>query len=66
MSKTIRNPVAVAMVKRYGHTTSAMKDRRQPRGGTRNLFREYLDDAEETKEIQAEVSHLAGSKNPIE
>jgi hypothetical protein len=66
MSKTIRNPIAVAMVKRYGHTTSAMKDRRQPRGGTKNYFREFLDDVEETKEIQAEVSHLAGSKNPIE
>lgn len=62
MSKTIRNPVAVAMIKRYGHTTSAMKDRREPRGGTKNHFREYLEDIEETKEIQEEVSRLAEDK----
>lgn len=58
----MRNPIAVAMVKRYGHTTSAMKDRRTPRGGTKNHFREFLEDAEETKEIQAEVSKLSEDK----
>ena len=31
-----RNPVLVALVKRYATTTKAMKDRRQPRGGNRN------------------------------
>jgi len=31
-----RNPIAVAMILRYGTTTTVMKDRRTPRGGARN------------------------------
>jgi hypothetical protein len=36
-----RNPVAVAMVRRYGQTTTTMKDRRISRGGSRNRQRDY-------------------------
>lgn len=45
MSKTIRNPVAIAMGKRYGKTTTVMHDRRQERGGSKNHSREYLKEA---------------------
>jgi hypothetical protein len=31
MAKTIRNPTAVAMLKRYGQTTTTMRDRRDRR-----------------------------------
>lgn len=37
-----KNAVVIAMMKRHGRTTTVMKDRRQPRGGTRNKAREYL------------------------
>jgi len=36
-----RNPVLVALIKRHGHTTTVMKDRRAPRGGARNKQRDY-------------------------
>lgn len=37
-----KNAVFIAMMKRHGQTTTVMKDRRQPRGGTRNKGRDYL------------------------
>ncbi len=37
-----RNIAFVAMMKRYGSTTTVMKDRRIPRGGSRNKSRDYL------------------------
>jgi len=40
-SKKIRNPILVALIKRYGKTTTVMKDRRTPRGGDRNRQRDY-------------------------
>lgn len=40
-SKKARNPIAVAMNARYGRTTTVFKDRRQPRGGSRNRQRDY-------------------------
>lgn len=50
MSK-LNNPIAVAMKKRYGNTTSVMKDRRQPRGGAKNesdiLLQEYEEEMSE-------------------
>lgn len=39
-----RNPIAVAMIQRYGKTTTKMKDRRQPRGGNRNRQSDYKED----------------------
>ena len=50
--RDINNPVAVAMNKRYSKTTSVMKDRRGPRGGTRNAFRDYLDNMEDDDSVQ--------------
>jgi len=38
-----RNPVLVALIKRYASTTKAMKDRRQPRAGSRNRQRDYAE-----------------------
>ena len=38
-----RNPVFVALIKRYGATTTTMKDRRQPRGGSRNKQQDFRD-----------------------
>ena len=37
-----RNVVVIAMLKRYGSTTTIMKDRRAPRGGNRNKVRNFL------------------------
>lgn len=37
-----RNAVVIAMMKRYGNTTTVMQDRRRVRGGSRNRVREYL------------------------
>jgi len=37
-----RNAVALAMRKRYGRTTTVMRDRRTPRRGTFNRIRAYL------------------------
>jgi hypothetical protein len=43
-SKTApRNPIVVAMMARYGRTTTTMKDRRASRGGARNKQRDYRD-----------------------
>lgn len=42
-----RNPVAVAMNKRYGSTTTTMKDRREERGGQKNEQVELLEQAAE-------------------
>lgn len=42
--KRKQNPVAVAMRKRHGSTTTKMKDRRAPRGGARNKQKEYRED----------------------
>jgi hypothetical protein len=39
-----RSPIAVALRKRHGQTTTKMKDRRAPRGGSRNKQREYKED----------------------
>jgi hypothetical protein len=39
-----RHAVLVACVKRYGATSKIMKDRRTPRGGTRNKQREYREE----------------------
>lgn len=44
-AKKIRNPVAVAMNARYGHTTTIMKDRRTPRGGNRNKQNDFRNDS---------------------
>lgn len=54
MGKTIRHggetvkmhrASAMALEKRHGrHSGQTHKDRRQPRGGNRNEFREYLED----------------------
>jgi hypothetical protein len=62
MGKTIRhgddgkrNPIAVAMKKRYGNTTSVMKDRREPRGGTRNETRDLLSSLEESNELELPI-----------
>lgn len=44
MKPSKKNPVAVAMVKRYGQTVRIMKDRRTPRGGARNKQRDILAD----------------------
>jgi hypothetical protein len=37
-----RNVTVIAMMKRYGRTTTVMKDRRQVRGGTRNKSQDFL------------------------
>lgn len=63
MSKTRRhldNPIAVAMKKRYGKTSSVHADKRAPRGGQRNKMREYLDEYEATAvdEQQAEMNYF--------
>lgn len=39
-----RLTVLVALHKRYGNTTKAMKDRRAPRGGARNKQRDYREE----------------------
>lgn len=39
-----RNPVIVALVRRHGGGVKVMKDRRAPRGGTRNKQREYREE----------------------
>lgn len=44
MKKRKQNPIAVAMRKRHGATTTKMKDKRVPRGGTRNKQKEYRED----------------------
>lgn len=41
---TPRNHVLVALRKRYGNTTTAMKDRRTPRGGARNHQKDYREE----------------------
>lgn len=47
---------AMAMEKRHGrYSGQTHKDRRQPRGGNRNSFREFLEDAVEAEEIRHEV-----------
>jgi hypothetical protein len=48
MSRTNRlsNPIAVAMKLRYGRTSSVMKDRRAPRGGSHNDHREMMEEYE--------------------
>ena len=38
----IRSATQVAMMKRYGNTTTVMKDRREPRKGNRNKVRDYI------------------------
>lgn len=38
----VRNVIVIAMMKRHGSTTSVMKDRRAPRGGTRNKQRDFM------------------------
>lgn len=42
--KKVRNAVAVAMMQRYGRTTTTFKDRREARGGSRNKQREYREE----------------------
>ena len=37
-----RNVMVRAMMKRYGQTTTVMKDRRKPRGGSKNKVSEFL------------------------
>ena len=39
-----RNPVLVALLKRHGHTTTRMKDRRVPRAGARNKQNDYREE----------------------
>jgi len=62
MSKTNRfsSPIAVAMKSRYGRTTSLMKDRRAPRGGSYNDQRILLDEYEEN---ELYTSSSLGEKN---
>jgi len=59
MSKTIRNPIAVGMFKRYGKTTSVMHDRRQARGGAKNDMLDYMDELLDEKEDQEQIRRLA-------
>ena len=54
-----RNYMAVAMRKRYGQTTSVMKDRRAPRQGARNEERELLEEYAESCEMVREVEAIA-------
>lgn len=42
--KVPTNPIAVAMTKRYGTTTKKMKDRRTPRGGSKNKMKDILNE----------------------
>jgi hypothetical protein len=49
-----RNPVAVACRLRYGKTTTTMKDRRAPRGGSRNEQHDLLAELE-TDELELET-----------
>ncbi len=44
--KTIRNPIAVAMQKRY-HGSTIMHDRRDERGGDKNEQIEFLQEIED-------------------
>lgn len=39
-----RNPVAVAMQRRHGGGIKVMKDRRTPRGGSKNRQRDYREE----------------------
>lgn len=39
-----RHPVLVALQKRYRNTTKTMKDRRIPRGGSRNKQQDYREE----------------------
>jgi hypothetical protein len=39
-----RNPIAVALYKRHGNTVTTMRDRRAPRGGSRNKQRDYREE----------------------
>ncbi len=39
--KTVRNPIVVALQKRHGGGVRVMKDRRAPKGGSRNKQRDY-------------------------
>ena len=39
-----RNHTLVALYRRYGSTTTTMKDRRTPRGGARNKQRDYREE----------------------
>jgi hypothetical protein len=41
---TRRNALVVAAIKRYGNTTKVMKDRRTPRGGSRNKQSDYREE----------------------
>ncbi len=50
--KTIRNPIAVAMNKRYGSTSTIMHDRRDERGGDKNEQQEFLQEIEETDDSE--------------
>jgi hypothetical protein len=43
MATKPRNVTLVACRKRYAATTTAMKDRRQGRGGARNKVRDYAE-----------------------
>jgi len=43
-SKRPRNPIAVAMRKRHGATGTKMRDRRAPRGGSRDRQRDYREE----------------------
>jgi hypothetical protein len=56
-----RNYTAIAMKKRYGKTTSVMKDRRTPRGGNTNeqqgWLSEWEDEQEEKDEQLARLRH---------
>jgi len=39
-----RNPVIVALVRRHGGGVKMMRDRRAPRGGSRNKQRDYREE----------------------
>jgi len=41
-----KNIIAVRMRERYSNTTSKMKDKRLPRGGSKNKIKEILNDEE--------------------
>lgn len=45
--KLPRSGVAIGMFQRFAHTGGPMKDRRVPRGGSKNHEREYRDLADE-------------------
>jgi len=55
----IRNYTYVLMMQRFGKTTTIMKDRRAPRGGTRNEERELLEEYEESKDVAGEVDNFS-------